>query len=96
MEGNGWSARLKVLLSSPRIVFIAERPYEEWFFEYLEPWKHYVPVKRDLSDLLTNYDIIEKDIRLQDYIKSNAVDFKNLYLTRTAAENRIKSIIERL
>jgi len=96
MEGHGWSARLKVLLSSPRIVFMVERPYEEWFFEYLEPWTHYVPVKRDLSDLLINYDIIEKDIKLQEHIKLNANAFKKLYLTRAAAENRIKDIINSL
>lgn len=26
----------------------------EWFYKDIEPWVHYVPVKEDYSDLLTN------------------------------------------
>jgi hypothetical protein len=96
MEGFGWSARLKVLLSSPRIVFMVDRPYQEWFFEYLEPWKHYVPVKRDLSDIKENYDKIESDVILQEHIKKNQREFAKKYLTREAAENRIYEIIKEM
>jgi hypothetical protein len=96
MEGCGWSGRFKVLMSSPRIVFFVDRPYQEWYFGYMEPWKHYVPVKRDLSDLYENYLKIENDIELQNYIKANQKEFAQKYLTRAAAEQRIYEIIQEM
>lgn len=93
VEGCGWSGRFKVLMSSPRIVFFVDRPYQEWYFGCMEPWKHYVPVKRDLSDLKENYERIESDIELQNYIKQNKKLFAQTYLTREAAEKRVYEII---
>ena len=94
VEGCGWSGRFKLLLSSPRIVFFVDRPWQEWYFGYMEPWKHYVPVSRDLSDLHENYLRIENDTELQNYIKSNVQEFKEKYLTREKAEDRIYEIIQ--
>ena len=88
-----WSCRLKILLRSPRIVFMIDRKFEEWFFEYLKPWVHYVPVKRDLSDLEENYRKIESDVELQATIKANQKIFADTYLTRDAALDRIKQIM---
>lgn len=94
IEGFAWSGRLKILLRSPRIVFMVDRPYEEWFSPFIVPWKHYVPVKRDLSDLEENYYRLESDKNLQNYISENQKIFANEYLTRDAALSRIKDIIE--
>jgi len=96
IEGVGWSARTKVLLSSPRIVFIVDRPYEEWWYQYLEPWKHYVPVKRDLSNLQENYVKIENDVKLQQYIKTEQRAFAKMYLTKDAALKQIRCVISNL
>jgi hypothetical protein len=52
IEGRGWSARLKLLLHSGRPVFIQERPWSEWFWPALRPMEHFIPVRRDLSDLV--------------------------------------------
>lgn len=93
MEGCGWSGRFKVLMSSPRIVFFVDRPYHEWYFGEMVPWKHYVPVKRNLSDLIENYNRIESDIDLQNYIKTNQKIFVQNYLTREAGEKRVYEII---
>ncbi|MCG6536777.1 MAG: hypothetical protein L7F78_19240, partial [Syntrophales bacterium LBB04] len=46
VEGTGYSGRLKILLFSNRPVFIVDRPYKEWFYPYMVPWVHYIPVKR--------------------------------------------------
>lgn len=93
-RGAGWSARTKILLNSPRIVFIVDREYEEFWYEYIKPWVHYVPVKEDLSDLEKNYEKIESDTELQEFIKTNQREFAKKYLTREAALLRIKKIIE--
>ena len=93
-KGRGWSARTKVLLNSPRIVFIVDREYEEFWYQYIQPWVHYVPVKADLSDLEKNYEKIESDIELQEYIKTNQAEFAKKYLTKEVALLRIKKIID--
>lgn len=94
IEGNGWSARMKLLMWSGRPIFLVERPYKEFFFQYLEPWKHFIPVKNDFSDLENNYNIIEKDYELYNYISKESLMFANKYLTRTYAIKYWKQILE--
>jgi hypothetical protein len=50
--GNGWSGRLKWLLFSHRPLFIVDRPFQDYFHRDLKPFVHFIPVKRDLSDLV--------------------------------------------
>lgn len=75
IEGNGYSGRVKLFLFSKRVLFLQERPYKEWYYPKIKPWVHYVPLKRDLSDLNYHFDIIKKDIKLEDEIRKNAFDF---------------------
>lgn len=96
IEGFGYSGRFKILLNSPRIVFLVDRPFEEFFYEHLEPWVTHVPVKRDFSDLEDNYKKIESDIKLQENILRNQKQFCEKHLTREAAYLQIKKIIESL
>lgn len=97
IEGAGpYSARLKTLLWSHRPLLLVDRPGKEFFFEYLKEWEHYIPVKRDLSDLvektlwcLNNYD-------KASIIAENAYQFSKQYLTRDACYKQWDSIITRL
>lgn len=50
--GNGYSGRLKYLLFSRRPLILVARDFVEYFHHQLVPYKHYVPVKKDLSDLV--------------------------------------------
>jgi hypothetical protein len=95
-RGCGWSARTKVLLNTPRIVFIADRIYKEFWYENIKPWEHYVPVKADLSDLEENYNKIESDEELQKNIKINQKEFAKKYLSKESALLKIKEIIGEL
>lgn len=92
-EGAGWSARTKILLNSPRIIFIVDRPYKEFWYKDLVPWKHYVPIKRDLSDLEKNYDKIESDIFLQNYISEEQKKFSKKFLSYNSALEQATKII---
>lgn len=51
--GNGWSGRLKWLLFSHRPLLVVDRPYQDYFHRDLQPYVHFIPVKRDLSDLVS-------------------------------------------
>ncbi len=93
IEGVGYSGRLKFLLWSHRPVLIVDRPHKEFFFEYLKEWEHYIPVKRDLSDLIekTKWCINNYDQALK--IAENAYNFSKLYLTRDACYKQWNKII---
>lgn len=93
IEGGGYSGRLKHLLWSHRPLIIVDRPHKEFFFEFLKEWEHYIPVKRDLSDLVekTKWCIDNYDKALQ--IAKNAYHFSNLHLTRNACYDKWNSII---
>lgn len=96
VEGNGWSARVKVFLFSKRVLFLQDRPYKEWWYDKLIPWVHYVPVASDLSDLETNLNIIKNDSVLEDQIRFGAYDFANRNLKRANAIIRWADIINAL
>jgi hypothetical protein len=96
IEGCGWSARLKVLLAMPRITFLIDRPFKDWCCHFIQPWKHYVPVKRDLSDLSENYLKIESDRELQQYILREKIALRNVCLTYDSALAQINNIISKI
>ena len=95
IEGAGYSGRLKLLLSSPRVVLVQKRPFEEFFFEELIPWVHYVPVERDFSDLTRNLEILRGNPSLESTIIHNARQFADQHLTRYAALQRWAVILEK-
>ncbi|KAF8517363.1 hypothetical protein BU17DRAFT_91802 [Hysterangium stoloniferum] len=54
IDGNGWSARFKRLMTSKSLIF-KSTIFPEWYTERIMAWVHYVPVQVNLSDL---HDII--------------------------------------
>ena len=93
IEGNGYSGRLKYLLWSHRPLLLVDRPHKEFFFEFLKEWEHYIPVKRDLSDLIekTNWCLDNYDKAL--IIAENAFQFSKLHLTRDAVYDKWNDIV---
>ena len=81
VRGRGYSGRLKFLMFANRPVFIAERRFHEYYFPYLRPWEHFIPVKADLSDLLTQIAIINADPERARQLGHNAAHFAQSYLT---------------
>lgn len=93
IEGCGYSARLKYLLWSHRPLLIVDRPQKEFFCEFLKEWEHYIPVKRDLSDLIekTKWCMDNYDKALQ--IAENAYQFSKIHLTRESCYKKWHDII---
>jgi hypothetical protein len=48
-HANAWGLLEKLILGC--CVLKVSSAYEQWFYEQLRPWKHYVPISGDLSDL---------------------------------------------
>ncbi|CAH0726102.1 unnamed protein product, partial [Brenthis ino] len=77
IDGTVAAYRFPYLLSGGGLVFKQDSPYYEHFYKQLQPWKHYVPIKRDLKDLP---DLIKWAQEHDDEaykIARNARDFAN-------------------
>jgi hypothetical protein len=51
-DGNSWSSRFGQLLCTDSVILKVEPHFVDYFYRNLHPWKHYIPVRYDLSDLI--------------------------------------------
>jgi Glycosyl transferase family 90 len=58
IDGNSWSARFGRLLCKNSVVVKVEPEYVDYFYKHLTPWKHYIPIREDLGDLLETIEWI--------------------------------------
>ncbi|TCP96850.1 glycosyl transferase family 90 [Cricetibacter osteomyelitidis] len=82
IEGNGYSGRIPFLLATGRVLFIQERRWKSYFHFDLDPYKHFIPVKNDFSDLLQQIDFVESNGEAYyREIAQNALEFAQNNLT---------------
>jgi len=93
VEGEGYSARVKHLLWSHRPLLLQDRPHKEYFYEFMKEWEHYIPVKRDLSDLVEKTQWCLNNYSEALKIAENAYQFAKTYLTREACYAQWNKII---
>lgn len=55
VDGHGWPDRIKWSLLSGSLLFLATI-HQEWMIDQLVPYKHYIPINTDMSDLLEKLD----------------------------------------
>ena len=53
IEGNGLAYRKSFLFYFKSLVLNVESKFKSWFDSLLIPYEHYIPIKSDLSDLIT-------------------------------------------
>lgn len=94
--GNGYSGRLKFLLFSNRPLFIVDRCYIEYFYDDLIPYKHYIPVKMDLSDLLEQIKWVQENPQKSLEIANNAFQFAINNFTDDKISERIYYVYNNL
>lgn len=72
LAGNTYSSLFKHALRSGSCILRQEERMFEWFEPFLKEWKHYVPIKWDLSDLLNKLDWVKKNDVEAKRISENA------------------------
>ena len=92
MPGAGWSARVKYLMFSRRPLFIINRLNWDWATWDLEEWKHFIPVKSDVSDLIEKIEWAENNPLEAKKIADQAFEFISKRLTK----NKIFECIDQL
>jgi hypothetical protein len=93
IEGMGYSGRLKILLHSGRPVLLQDRPWREWWWDHLLPMKHYIPVQRDLSDLVERARWVQDHPNEAAQIGRAGQKLAQRLLTRTSAVNEWARIL---
>lgn len=83
-NSNAWSS-LFIKLLSGGVVLKIESPerFKQWYYNKLEPWINYVPIKADLSDLIEKIEYLQlhdehaKQIAKQGRNLALSIDYKS-------------------
>lgn len=62
-------------LYSSSITIKQETSSEQWFYDAIEPWKHYVPVQKDLEDLVEKTEWIIENNEQSEKIAKHSTKF---------------------
>lgn len=87
---TGYSLRVKFLTHTGRLLFMVDRPLWSWAEDILQPFVHYIPVKRDLSDL---YDMIQWADDNPEKVKDIIDNMTKIAPMRRDAVNQVKKLI---
>jgi hypothetical protein len=90
--GNGYSGRLSYMLFSNRPLLLVDRDYVQYFYEDIEPYVHYVPVKRDLSDFIEKVQWMRNNQETCKEIARNAQQYALENFTYKKILEKIKNI----
>ena len=82
IDGYVSAFRLSSELSMNSVVLLVNSDYKLWFSDMLEPYVHYVPINKDLNNLITQIEWCKKNDKKCEEIASNAVLFHNKYLSK--------------
>ena len=85
-NGNEWSNRFRMLLSSGALVLKQESTLFEYWERHLRPFEHYIPVKADLSDLIEKVEWARDNDDAARRIASAAVAFVREHLHLDAVQ----------
>jgi hypothetical protein len=90
-----WAERLRVSLFMNSLNFIHEAECEEWFYKCLIPYEHFIPVKKDFSDLIPQIEwALNNDEKCQHIVK-NCNTFANKFLSEESMYKTFCYIVDK-
>ena len=93
LDGYVAAWRLIAELNMHSVILKQESSTYEYYYTLLRPWVHYVPIKRDLSDLIEKVSWCKNNDASCKQIASNANDFAKRILTRETVLDYCVNII---
>lgn len=75
VEGNSFPSSLHWQIYSNSLTMFVDSPYIEWFYSALKPYVHYVPLKKDYTDLREKMIWLQQNDSLAKEISKNAMKF---------------------
>lgn len=92
IDGHVSACRLSSEFAMNSVVLIVESDYRLWFSYLLKPYVHYVPVSKNLDNLISQIKwCMENDDECKKIAK-NGVDFYNKYLVKDAMFDYIQKL----
>ena len=88
LQASGWSPRVKYFLQSHRLTFLQERFHKAYYEKDLVPMEHYIPIKKDLSDLVDKINWANDNPEHFKKIIDNAFDFSLTHFSIDAVNKK--------
>jgi hypothetical protein len=96
LDGHVGAVRLSTELAMRSVVLIPESDYHMWFQHKLVPYKHFIPIKRDLSNLMDQVKWCIKNDNKCKKIASNARTFFELELNKDAILDHLQLTLQEI
>jgi hypothetical protein len=93
VDGHNAAFRLTSELGSGSVVLLVESEWKMWIHKHIQPYKHYVPVKHDMSDLIDIIKWCRENDDLCFEIAQNAICVYNNHLSINSLLNNIKEAV---
>lgn len=84
IDGHVSACRLSSEFAMNSVILIVESDYKLWFSHLLVPNVHYIPVSRNLDNLISQIEWCKSHDKECKKIAKNGLDFYNKYLTKEA------------
>lgn len=96
IDGHSSAFRLSMELNMGSVLLIVDSDYFLWFRKLLQPFVHYVPIKRDLSDLVEKVKWCKRHDDLCKEMVKNCKKVYNTFLTKDGILDYLQKIFIRL
>lgn len=93
IDGHVTAFRLSIELSMGSVILWVKTKWKIWYSDLLEPYKHYVPVKEDLSDLIEQIKWCRDNDEKCQQIAKNAKEFNNKYLQEKGILDYLQKVL---
>ena len=96
LDGHVSAFRLGHELSLGSVVLIPKSDYYLWFSYLLQPYIHYIPVKKDLSDLIDQIKWCKSNDNKCKEIANNALTFYNKFLCKKGVYDYMQQLLSQI
>jgi len=96
IQGHVSAHRLSVELAMQSVILMVESDWYNWYMSSLIPYVHYVPVKRDMSDLLEKIHWCIDNDDLCKVIAENSYQFYLTYLNKDSVLDYMQCVLGKL
>ena len=93
VDGHVSAYRLSLEMRMGSVILLVDSPYKMWYHSYLQPYVNYIPVKRDLSNLIDQIKWCkEHDIECLEIVANN-LEFYHNYLGKNGIYDYLQSVL---
>lgn len=96
IDGNGasWQRVPHIMFSMSTLLLRAS--WSQFFYAFMKPYKNYIPLKEDLSDLISQIDYLKENPKTAEKIAENARQFAQTNLTPAAIDFYYMSLLKEI